>query len=65
MSVVWVLKYGVKRHTLAGYGHEDNAALLRNVTRSQILDKFDIFSVSACADVMNQTFESRQLINAL
>ena len=52
-----VLKYRAKRHTLAGYGHEDDAVLLRNVTRSQVLDKFDILSISACADGMNQTFK--------
>jgi hypothetical protein len=58
------MKYSLKLRTLAGYGHEDNAVLPRNVTRSQVLDKFDIISVSTCADVMNQAFESHQLTNA-
>jgi hypothetical protein len=55
------LKYNLKRRTLACYGHEDNAVLSRSVTRSQFLDKFDIVSVSTCADVMNQAFENVSL----
>ena len=63
VSGLAVVKYKAQGRTLAGYSHEDNAILLRNVTRSQVLDKFDIVSVSTCANVMNQAFRSCQLTN--
>jgi hypothetical protein len=59
------MKHSLKLRTLACYGHEDNGVLPRNVTRSQVLDEVDIISVSTCADVMNQAFESHQLTNAI
>ncbi len=52
------LKHKVRGRTLASYGHKDNAVLLRNVTRSQVLDKSDIFSVSTCANVVNQALRT-------